>query len=187
MLAVEPAGSISTVALHARIGKMPGSMKQAISEESVEAAPKAPLTIESRFGVVEVDPSSAIVFENGLLGVPKSRLFAMTDFPSPKLGQFKLLQSLEEKELSFITLPLMLDNSLIERADLEKAAADVSFDAASMTIFLIVSVHRSPTETKLSVNARAPLLINPETRSAMQFVFQHSRYKVQHLLDTPGM
>ncbi len=180
MLMTEATSSTSDVALAARIGKMPHTMRQVTSENAKEAKLEM---FETRFGAIELDTSNPLVFEHGLLGMPDSRLFALTDFPNPKLGNFKLLQSLEDKTLSFIILPVMMDNGIIARDDLEKAAADTGIELKDMTTFLIVSVHRTPSETKLSVNARAPLLIDASNRSAMQYVFQHSRYKVQQFLN----
>jgi flagellar assembly factor FliW len=187
MLASEIATE-SNLAFHSRIRKMPIIMKQATSEEvladSTEQGTPAGLEkIETRFGTVEITRKNPLVFEHGLLGVPNSNLYVLADFPSQNLGIFKLLQSLDAPELSFITLPLELENAIIERADLEKAASDIGIAAENMAVLLIVSVHRTPSEVKLSVNARAPILIDVTNRYCMQYVFQHSRYKVQHLLE----
>ena len=140
-------------------------------------------TIETRFGEVEIATENPIIFPQGLLGIAGNFEYALTDFPSEKLARFKLLQSLNDMSVSFITLPLPLDNKLIEREDLEKAARDVGVeDMEQLTILLVVSVHRSPTETKLSVNTRAPLLVYVPTRAAVQYVFQNSKYNVQETL-----
>jgi flagellar assembly factor FliW len=140
-------------------------------------------TIRTRFGEIEVYPQQSIVFENGLLGVPSSNRFAVVEFPNAQLSHLRLLQSLDEKELCFITMPMELDNNLIDKSDLEKAAQDVGLSSENLAILLIVSVHRTPNEVGMSVNARAPLLVDVVSRSAVQYVFQHSRYKVQHFLD----
>ena len=140
--------------------------------------------IETRFGDVEVATDNPIIFPQGLLGIVGNFEYALTDFPNEQLEQFKLLQSLNDASVSFITLPVPLDNNLIERADLEKAAGDVGVeDFNSLVVLLVVSVHRSPHEVKLSVNTRAPLLVYLPTRAAVQYVFQNSKYKVQELLN----
>ena len=139
-------------------------------------------TIQTRFGDVQLSFEKALQFEKGLLGIGNSSRFMLADMPSEKLQQFKLLQSLDDAKLSFITLPIDVDNEIIERADLEKACGDIGIPIEELAILLIVSVHRSPTSVKLSVNARAPLLMNAQTREGIQFVFQHSRYQVQQML-----
>lgn len=138
--------------------------------------------IETRFGKIQISFEKPIQFEKGLLGIAGSNRFMVADMPNEKLAQFKLLQSLEDSNLSFITLPVDLDNEIIERADLEKACGDIGIPVEDLAVLLIVSVHRSPSSVKLSVNARAPLMMNAETREGVQFVFQHSRYQVQQML-----
>ncbi len=151
-------------------------------QENIEGANTA--TIETRFGDVEVATDNPIIFAQGLLGIAGNFEYAMTDFPTEKLKQFKLLQSLNDPSVSFITLPVPLDNNLIAREDLEKAANDVGVeDYDNLVVLLIVSVHRSPHDIKLSANTRAPLLVYLPTRSAVQYVFQSSKYKVQELLN----
>lgn len=142
------------------------------------------ITIETRFGEIEVSTENPIIFPQGLLGIAGNFEYVLTNFPSPKLERFKLLQSLNDHSVSFITLPITLDNPLIEREDLEKAARDVGVeDTDNLTVLLVVSVHRSPTEVKLSANIRAPLLVYIPTRAAVQYVFQNSKYKVQEILN----
>jgi flagellar assembly factor FliW len=141
------------------------------------------ITIQSRFGDVIVDTRKSISFPRGLLGMPDRFRFILANFPSEKMQQFKLLQSLDEKELSFITLPVDIQNPIIAEADLRAAFKDLQVSEQQAAILLIVSVHRTPTQVKLSVNARAPLIVDAERRIGVQHVFQNDNYKVQHLLD----
>lgn len=138
--------------------------------------------IETRFGTVSVQKSKAIVFPAGILGMPDRYNFCVTEMPSEKLQQFKLLQSLDDTGLSFITLPLGVDNPIIDRADIEEACTDLGFDAQETALLLIVSVHRSPQSVKLSVNARAPLIVDASRRMAVQHVFHNEKYKVQFVI-----
>ncbi len=165
-------------------GTPTADIKTTMTEATAEQKKSQELEIiETRFGPVEISRSNPIVFERGLLGVPDSQNFVLVNFPSENLQQFKLLQSLDKDELSFITLPLDLDNSIIARADIEKACEDVNIPVDDVAILTIVSVHRSPDKVTLSINARAPLLINVRNRQALQYVFQHSRYQVQQMLN----
>jgi flagellar assembly factor FliW len=139
-------------------------------------------TIQSRFGEIVVDRSKSVEFLHGLLGMSDMLHFALTHFPSEKMKQFMLLQSLDDKSVSFITLPLPLDNAIIAAADLRAVCNELNIAEADMATLLIVSVHRSLTEVKLSVNARAPLIIDSVRRTGTQHVFQNDKYKVQHML-----
>lgn len=136
--------------------------------------------IKTRFGEVEVSAEAPITFQQGLLGIAGNTQYALTDLPSEKLANFKLLQSLNDDKVSFITMPLALDNELIEKEDLEKACADIGIlDVKDLAVLLVVSVHRSPQDIKLSANVRAPLLVHTPTRQAVQYVFQNSKYDVR--------
>ena len=138
--------------------------------------------IDTRFGKVQLYRRQPIVFPNGLLGMPDKGQFCLTNFPSEKMVRFKLLQSLEDLALSFITLPVELANSILEQADMEQAAHDLDIPADQLITLLIVSVHREPSGTRLSVNARAPIFMHAGKRLATQFVFPHIKYDLRRLI-----
>lgn len=139
-------------------------------------------TIESRFGAIHIDGSKAVAFPRGLLGLPDKANFVIANFPSEKMAQFKILQSLDDVALSFITLPLDAQNGIISANDITAACEELQIAASDLAMLLIVSVHRMPEQVKLSVNARAPLFIDVTRRSGVQYVFQSDVYKVQHML-----
>ncbi len=139
-----------------------------------------PEVIDTRFGKITLQKKSPLTFPRGLLGMADKFNFFLTDFPSPKLSHFKLLQSLDDYDLSFITLPLGLQNGIIMAEDLSHACKELGIAVENLVTLLIVSVHRMPGKTTLSVNARAPLLIDSQMRLAAQYVFPTDRYTVQH-------
>lgn len=159
----------------------PEVVNAALEEAKAEEGNKK--VFDTRFGEIEMSLDNPIIFPQGLLGIAGNFEYVLTDFPSEKLSEFKLLQSLNDPTVSFITMPLPVDNRLIEKEDLVKAAGDVGVDdVENLTVLLIVSVHRSPLEKKISVNARAPLLVYVPNRTAVQYVFQNSKYQVQTML-----
>jgi flagellar assembly factor FliW len=139
-------------------------------------------TIDTRFGKITVKKDNPIVFSRGLLGIPNKFNFFLTEFVSDKLRKFKLLQSLDDYNLSFITLPLDLQNGILLDQDLISAANELNIAVENLAILVIVSVHRMPSKIILSVNARAPLLVDSASRLATQYVFQSDKYKVQHII-----
>jgi flagellar assembly factor FliW len=138
--------------------------------------------IQSRFGEVVVDTDRAVGFPSGLLGMPDRSQFVLANFNSPKMEQFTLLQSLDDSQLSFITLPLEMNNSIIALGDIQNAAADLHINADNLVILLMVSVHRSPNKVWLSVNSRAPLFIDVRRKLGVQYVLANDSYKVQQML-----
>lgn len=139
-------------------------------------------TIKSRFGEISVDTDKTIAFPRGLLGVPDKFHFLLASFPSEKMQQFTLFQSLDDSSLSFITLPVDINNAIIGADDVHNAARDLQIAESNLLMLLIVSVHRGLDQVKLSVNARAPLFIDSMRKTGVQYVFQQDHYKVQHML-----
>lgn len=139
-------------------------------------------TVTSRFGDLIVDTRNAINFSRGLLGIPQQQEYVLANFPGEKMQQFKLLQSLEDGNLSFLTLPLEIDNPIIARDDVVLAAQALGISVSNLALLLVVSVYRTPGQTKITVNARAPLFVDAEKKWGVQYVFPHSKYKVQHVI-----
>jgi len=158
-------------------GSGPAILSQNLPESSVAVE-----EIETRFGRVTIYRNQPIMFPNGLLGIPDKMQYSLTRFPSEKMSRFKLLQSLEDLQLSFITLPIDVVNPLIEQADLEQAAHDLDIAIGGLSVLLVVTVHRESGAAKLSVNARAPILINVNRRVAVQYVFPHTKYLIRQPL-----
>ena len=139
-------------------------------------------TITSRFGEVTLDTRKVINFSRGLLGMPQFSQFVLAEFPSEKMAQFKLLQCLDNTELSFITLPVEIENPIITKDDIFQACQALSISVNDLALLFVVSVYRSPGQVRITVNARAPLFIDAEKMWGVQHVFPHSRYKVQHVI-----
>lgn len=138
--------------------------------------------IDTRFGKVTIYRSNPIVLPNGMLGQPDKNQFCLTHFPSEKMARFKLLQSLDDTALSFITLPVELNNPIVDRADMEQAARDLSIPLNQVAALFVVSVHREAGAVKLSVNARAPIMLDSVRRVAVQHVFHNAKYQIRQPL-----
>jgi flagellar assembly factor FliW len=154
----------------------------AIMPQSLPESLAAVEEMETRFGRVTISRSQSIIFSNGLLGIPDKMHYVLTRFPSEKMARFKLLQSLDDSQLSFITLPIDVVNPLIELDDLAQAARDLDIPMAGLGVLLVVTVHRESGVAKLSVNARAPILIHVNRRVAAQYVFPHTKYLIRQPL-----
>lgn len=136
--------------------------------------------VETRFGKVTLQLGKAIHFPKGILGMPDKKGFCLTGFPMERFKQFKLLQSVEDEGLAFITLPLALENEFIQTQDIKDACATLSIPVKDVAILLIVTVHRRVNSISLSANVRAPLLIDAQNRVATQYVLPNNQYDIRH-------
>ena len=160
---------------------MTGTGPAVLSQTAIEDVPETEV-IDTRFGKVTLYRKNPITFPNGVLGMPDKFQFCLTSFPSEKLSRFKLLQSIEDKELSFIMLPLEINNTMIDREDIDQACKDLDMAPDNVALLLVVSVQREGNVVHMSVNTRAPVFMNVQRRLAAQYVFHNSKYQIRQAI-----
>ena len=138
--------------------------------------------IETRFGPVEFQVENAISMPRGMLGYADYHDFGLANMPDPKLEQFKMLQSLETPDLSFIVLPLDPEGDTIDKADIRDACSLLTIDPQNVVVLLVVSTRKIGASTQISVNVRAPVLVDVSTRRAYQYVLPNNKYSVRQVL-----
>ncbi len=163
-------------------GAMPSMVKDPLAAAR-ETQNSSIISIESRFGPISVNLQNALFFPNGLLGLDQYKDFALVEMPNPKFQQFKLLQSLNDKDLSFVVLPVDPDSGLIASDDLDECCKATGVRKEYMVVLLITTVHRKPGEVKLTVNMRAPLVVDSEGKAGIQYVFPNNKYQITYALN----
>jgi flagellar assembly factor FliW len=140
------------------------------------------IVIENRYGRIEFDPDETLTLPQGLLGFSEYHEFGLTSLQDARLAQFKLLQCLDEKDLSFLLLPLNLESGQIDAQDIDEVCANLSIAKADAAFLLIVSIRPAESGISVSVNLRAPLVIDTNKRIARQYVIPNVKYDVRHQL-----
>jgi flagellar assembly factor FliW len=132
----------------------------------------------TRFGTFEVDDSRALVFTQGLLGFPDSSTYVAIEVEdSPYLW----LQSVEEEDVAFLaTSPfLFFPNYDLELGDDEQQALDVD-DPAQVEVLTLLTVHRAGERPdNITANLLGPIVVNTESRRAMQLVLDNPDYSTR--------
>ena len=146
-------------------------------EKDLESAER--ITIETRFGVLEFGPENRLFMPVGLLGFTDYRHFGLAEMPQPELADFRLLQSLQDEKLSFIVTPIKIDSGEVAREDLEDAALSVGIPVDSAAFVLIVTIRPMPEGSNVTVNLRAPVVIDVNRAIARQVVMANSSYPIQ--------
>jgi flagellar assembly factor FliW len=144
-------------------------------------APDA-VVLDTRFGRFAFDPAQAIEFPRGILGFPSLRSFGLTSLPDPRLQQFMLLQCLTDVNLSFLVLPLTDGNGPIAPEDIDAARKELNISPENLAVVMIVSIRRVDADTQVSVNLRAPVLMDAGRRTGAQVVLTNGSYPVRHVL-----
>lgn len=138
--------------------------------------------VKSRFGEFMFDPDRIVALPAGLPGFPHAKSFAMRPFDQQRFQPFQLLQILEDEALSFLALAFDRDNPLIDVPDCNAAAQACGVNHAQFGVVLIASLRRSSSGPKLSLNLRAPIILDLNARCAWQHVLADEKYPIRHFL-----
>jgi flagellar assembly factor FliW len=139
----------------------------------------------TRFGVLSVQPQDEILFENGLIGLEDCRRWVvLTDSNNPALGW---LQNLDQGQIAVgIVSPRRFVPEYhlrVERADLRTLGLATIRDAE---VVVIASRQMNGQANNLTLNLRAPLVINIEKRLGCQ-VISKDEHPVQYPLDLQNL
>lgn len=130
-----------------------------------------------RFGPLEVDEDRIINFEDGLLGFPEHRRFALIQTsPDPV---FLWLQSADDPNLAFVVcdpLAYVPDYQVpIRPGDVEGLRLNDLTDCQVLVIVNKVDDH-------LTANLMGPLVVGAQSLLAKQLVLSDKRYSTRHPL-----
>lgn len=137
--------------------------------------------IETRYGLLPLDPERQVDLNPGLVGFAGATRFQLADVPERDVP-FKLLQSVEIGDLGVLVLPLDAANGPIARAELENACRTRGFAFEHVVVLGVVTLRAEPGTLHCTVNLRAPILIDSERRAGCQHVLQDESYDLRHPL-----
>lgn len=140
--------------------------------------------IKNKFGEIIVDLDKSIHFPLGILGMNAFKEFYLAPCPVQKFKQFLLMQSAQTDDLVFMVLPLDIDNqNYIKSQDLDEAFEQIGINKDNASIVLIAATKEDQDGVKrITVNVRAPVFIDSEKKSAIQYVLHNNEYDVQQFL-----
>jgi flagellar assembly factor FliW len=138
--------------------------------------------IETRFGPMEFSGSQSLFMTRGVLGFAEHKHFGLAYLPNKFIDQLMLLQSLESPDTSFLVLPLGIDAGIIEQEDLVAACNTMKIEPENAVVAVIVTIRDVGGKPQISVNLRAPILLDSDARTGWQYVLPNSKYAVRHVL-----
>ena len=139
--------------------------------------------ITARFGEIDVDESKVIDMRGGVIGFEHLKKFVLhiQDEKNP----FWWFQSLDDGKVAFVVI-----NPFIAKADYEPVIDDNDTklleieNAEHVVLLAIVTILQNP--FSVSVNLRAPIVVNAEKKIAKQVILEDQTCPVQYYLTTTG-
>ena len=122
------------------------------------------------FGEVTIDDSKMIKFPNGIVGFPDLTDFALIhDAEQGEQAGIRLLQSVQEP-----TFAMPVVDPLIAKEDYNPLVDDnlLKVIGEGENILVLVTITVPSDLSKMSVNLKAPLVVNVDTRKAVQVVLE---------------
>ena len=141
------------------------------------------IQVVTRFGDYAVAADKTLRFERGLLGFAQPSSFALLDLPGEAPQAFRLLQKVDDPNLGFIVWPITSALLADAESDLQ-AACDARHIPREDVVFLLIATLRPKAEGGLdiTVNRRAPVLLDGRRMTGVQVVLNDPRYEVRYKL-----
>lgn len=138
------------------------------------------MQIQSKLlGLVEYEEEHIIHFDEGLIGIPEKKKFLLIEKEDFK--PFSYLQSVDDPTFILIVVnPMLIEKEYkfsIFKGDLD--AIDIN-DENDFSLLAIVIFAQKIED--ITVNLKAPLLINIHTKKALQVILQNDDYSVEEPL-----
>ena len=134
----------------------------------------------SHFGKIEINEADILNFEEGIIGFEDVKKFGIIDSEDPE-SPFKWIQAVDKPELAF---PLVDPFKIKKDYDFDLTDEEVEYlgvnDASEVMVFSIVVVPEDI--KKISMNLKAPLIINKTNNKAAQIILDTDRYTVRHFI-----
>lgn len=142
------------------------------------------MVIETRiFGEVTIDDDKLINFAGGIIGFPELQNFALIHDSENSEGGVRWLQSIEEPSFAMPVIdPLSVKQDYNPMVDDDMLKRIGDFAAEDILVLTTITV---PKELKnMSVNLKAPFVINTKTKKACQIIVEDYdvKYPVYEIL-----
>ena len=130
-------------------------------------------------GEIEYEENNIITFKKGLPGLNELKKFILLDLQDYE--PFKLLQSLEDDEISLIvTSPYEFFKDYEIKLS-EETIKNLNIDSPEQ-VNIITTVTLNSDVKKITTNLQGPIVINTSNNLGEQIILDNSKYKVKNPL-----
>ncbi|WP_167956055.1 flagellar assembly protein FliW [Anaerosporobacter faecicola] len=131
------------------------------------------------FGEINLDDDKIITFQNGLMGFENYKNYTILYNIEDTKSKISWLQSTEEPELAIpIISPAVVKEDYNPTVEDEVLKPLGELTDENLVVFLVVTV---PSDLeKTTVNLKAPIIINADTKKGCQIIAENSDYVVKY-------
>lgn len=131
------------------------------------------------FGEINLDENKVVTFESGLMGFEQYKRFTILFNIEDEKSKISWLQSVDEPSLA---LPIITPGVVKEdynptvEDEVLKPLGELTED--NLVVFLVLTVPGDVKKT--TVNLKAPIIINADSRKGCQIIVENSDYAVKY-------
>lgn len=133
------------------------------------------------FGEVTFSKDEVLTFDHGIFGFEDSKKFALMNFEDGT-DAMVCLQSIENEDLAFVLMNpfFLMPDYKPELKPQEIRALKIDENTKGVLYYVVCVVKDEMMES--TVNFRCPVVINPETKKAVQVILENNKYSFKHPL-----
>lgn len=132
------------------------------------------------FEEIDIDENKLVSFEETIPGFPNSKRYAFL-FSEDETSPFCWMQSIEESEVAFALLnPIYILPDYSPNVTVEELSVLGEIDMSEIAVYNILVVPKKIED--ISVNLKAPIVINLQNKKGVQIILSDDRYKIRHNL-----
>ena len=133
--------------------------------------------LASRLGPIVVDTEKIVAAPRGLFGFEGLRQFVLLRLPAERFGPLGLLQCLDDANAAFLFHADIPSASLYRPGDLDAACQALAIAPSAAAALVLVTARPAP--LGLTMNLRAPVLLDTACRIAVQHILANGEYPVR--------
>lgn len=136
------------------------------------------------FGEIEIEQEKLIYFENGIIGFPELKKFALIHDTEKEDGFIMWLQSMEESDLA---LPVINPLEVIETYEPD-VSEELLFGLGKLSkadTYILVTITVPKQIEDIAINLKAPIVINMENNKAVQVIVENElpiKYRIYDII-----
>ncbi len=134
----------------------------------------------THFGKIEVSETDILFFDEGIIGFEDVKKFGVINSEDPE-SPFKWIQAVDKADLAFALVdPFKIKKDYDFELKDEYVEALGITDASEVVVYSIVVVPEDI--KKISMNLKAPLIINKTNNKGAQIILDTDKYTVRHFI-----
>ena len=134
----------------------------------------------THFGKIEIQEENIIIFEEGIPGFEDIHNYGIINNEDPE-SPFCWIQAIEKPELAFALVdPFAIKKDYDFELNEENVSALGIEEPSHVAVYAIVVVPEDL--NKISMNLKAPIIVNTNNKKAAQIILNSDKYTVRHFI-----